>query len=241
MKKSKSASQPLTIAGLLKNATGLINCETLQSMKAAIAIALSGVILLSSGCAVVSRLGIQPPDRAGGPRAGETAPDFDLRSLDGTRWTLSGTLREKPVALILGSHSCPAFRGWSAALPYLEETYGDGIQFLILYTVEAHPAGSASPYRDKEWLTFSNIREGIRLPQPASAAQRRQFAENCRDALSLPVPVLPDTMDNRTWEAYGRAPNAAYLIRRDGRVALRQGWFHSGSFGKAINSLLAEE
>ncbi|MDP3849647.1 MAG: deiodinase-related protein [Luteolibacter sp.] len=210
-------------------------------MRVAIACAHLAIIFLSNGCAIASRMGIQPPDRAGGPHAGETAPDFELRALDGTRWKLSESLHDKPVALILGSYSCPAFRGWSASLQELAENHRDEVQFLILYTVEAHPAGSASPYRDAEWLTSFNIREGIRLPQPASTAERLVLAGACRDALGLRIPMLPDTMDNHNWEAYGRAPNAAYLIGRDGRVALRQGWFHSGSFGKAINVLLLEE
>lgn len=167
-------------------------------MGAGIACTCLSLVFLSNGCAIASRMGIQPPDRAGGPRAGEEAPDFELISLDEERWKLSETLRHKPVALILGSYSCPAFRGWLSALQELAETHGDEVQFLILYTVEAHPAGSSSPYREKEWLTSFNIREDIRLAQPESAAERHALARTCRDALGLNIPMLPDTMEKIT-------------------------------------------
>lgn len=194
------------------------------------------LLLLLQSCALTSRIGIVPPDRAGGPEAGDMAPDFRLHDLNGRSWQLSDVLRRKPVVLVLGSYSCPAFRGWAPGLEALREEHQHEVEILVLYTVEAHPTGSPSPYRpeDEEWLTNVNRRADVRVRQPENYAQRHDLATKCRATLELKPPILIDTIDNRTWKDYGEAPNAAYLIGTDGRVILRLGWFHSGKLSSAI-------
>jgi len=193
-----------------------------------------------TGCAALYRVGLKPPDRFGGPQPGETAPDFTLATLDGREVTLSNEWKERPLALVLGSYSCPAFRGWTEGLEKLRERHGERASFYILYTIEAHPEGSASPYRPgREWVTRFNRRENVLVQQPDTNRQRQRLAGACRSALDLEVPILVDEMDNRAWEAYGSAPNAAYLIDTDGKVVARQGWFYPPALERSLESHLA--
>lgn len=198
------------------------------------------LLLSLAGCATLYRVGLKPPDRFGGPQPGEKATDFTLTTLDGRRVTLSAVREKTPVVLVTGSYSCPAFRGWARGLDELQERYGDRVAFFVLYTIEAHPKGSPSPYRSgREWVTSYNRREGILLRQPKTYRQRQRLAAMGRNALGLEVPMLVDEMDNRVREAYGSAPNAAYLIGRDGRVVARHGWFYPPAMERSLQEYLA--
>ena len=45
-------------------------------------------------------------------------------------------------------------------------------------------------------------------------------------------------MDNSTWRAYGRAPNAGCLVGRDGKVIDQEGWFDREKMRAAIKRAL---
>lgn len=66
-----------------------------------------------------------------------------------------------------------------------------------------------------------------------------RLAAQCRDAFSLDIVMAIDDMDNQVWVAYGSAPNAAYLIDRDGRVLARHGSFHPPTFEQSIKRCLS--
>jgi hypothetical protein len=55
------------------------------------------------------------------------------------------------------------------------------------------------------------------------------------------VSILLDEMDNRVRKAYGSAPNAGYLIGRDGRVVVRHGWFHPPAMERSFQEHLAPD
>ena len=115
--------------------------------------------------------------------------------------------------------------------------YGNQVYFLVIYTVEAHPLGSASPYSDKEWpLEASVDTEGCDLYQPASYEVRVAQASQMADELKITVPVLIDEMDNPVWCTYGPAPNSAYLINTDGKVLEKQGWYQPRLMEAAITA-----
>jgi len=193
------------------------------------------LVPLLTGCAALYQVGLRPPDRFGGPQAGERAPEFTLKTTEGRSVSLRQLRAQKPVALITGSYSCPAFRGWAKGLREVHAHYRDRVAFLILYTIEAHPKGSPSPYRPgREWLTSYNRREGILIAQPRNYKERVKLATRARDVLELDVPIAVDQLDNAVWKAYGAAPNAAYLIATDGKVVIRHGWFHPPTFERSI-------
>jgi hypothetical protein len=50
--------------------------------------------------------------------------------------------------------------------------------------------------------------------------------------------MLIDALDDRAWRAFGCAPNVAILIRPDGRIAFKQGWFEPEEMTRTITALL---
>lgn len=195
-----------------------------------------------TGCAALYQIGLSPPDRFGGPQTGEMAPEFTLKTTEDRSVSLRKLRAHKPVALITGSYSCPAFRGWAAGLQEVHVRYQDRVAFLVVYTIEAHPQGTPSPYRPgREWLTSYNRGEGIIIAQPRDYRERVKLATRARDALGLDVPIVVDELNNPVWKAYGAAPNAAYLIGTDGKVVMRHGWFHPPTFERSVADHLADE
>jgi hypothetical protein len=116
-------------------------------------------LLLLSGC---SRLF---PREAGpnlthfeheAPALGSAAPAITLSDLDGNLVELNSLLGEKPVVVQLGSYTCPVFRYRRFDMQPLRSRFQDQVDFLVLYTTEAHPVGSFSPYVDREWVPWHN-------------------------------------------------------------------------------------
>ena len=177
--------------------------------------------------------GMTPPDMFGGPEQGQ-APNFVLQALGGETVELDAVVGEQPVVLEFGSYTCPVFRKKHPAMEELYAQYGDRAAFFTVYVIEPHPQDDPSPYTGEEWLTRDNQREGILYQQPTTEVARRAVATAARDGMNIQIPIVVDNMQNTTWEAYGSAPNAAYLIGTDGRVKLRQGWFKPRAFEQAL-------
>lgn len=178
--------------------------------------------------------GGSPPDLFGGPREGESAPNFRLKTLDGRRAELAQYLGKQPVVLEMGSYTCPIFRQKHPALEDLYVKYRNQATFLVIYTTEAHPQGDSSPYSGREWVTSDNQRRGILYRQPMTESDRRNLADKARRDLGINVPIAIDDMQNSAWKAYGSAPNAVYLIGADGQIKLRQGWFEPNELESAM-------
>jgi peroxiredoxin len=179
-------------------------------------------------------------DLYGGPEPGASAPEFNLKTIEGRFVSLQDLRARNPVVLVTGSYSCPAFRRSSRAIGELHSRYADRITFLILYTVEAHPKAGQSFYPPGgKHQRKVNRREGILVAQPQKYEERVKLAAQCRDALSLDIVIAIDDMDNQVWVAYGAAPNAAYLIDRDGKVLARQGRFDPPTFGHSIERFVS--
>jgi len=118
--------------------------------------------------------------------------------------------------------------------------YGDRVQFIIIYTIEAHPVGSVSPYSGKEWTgPASTDKAGCSLTQPSTYEERVAQAMQMVQELAITVPVLVDEMDNPVWCTYGPAPDIAYLIGSDGRIVEKQGWYQPQQMEAAIEKYLA--
>jgi len=114
------------------------------------------------------------------------------------------------------------------------------VHFIIIYTVEAHPSGSASPYSDRErTAAYSTDEEGNPVGQPQTYQERLALARKTVDEEGISVPVLVDEIDNPLWCTYGPAPNIAYLIGTDGRVITKQGWYNLAQMESAVKDYLA--
>ena len=174
-----------------------------------------------------------------GPKPGMAAPDFELKSIDGQTFRASALWSNQPIVIMTGSYSCPVFRGKTDSFEQLTHDFSNRVQFVVLYTQEAHPKGDPSPYRGKEWVTPANERAGILLPQPRTIEERKGSAEKCAAALRLSAPVIVDKMDNAAWKAYGSAPNSACLVGRGGKVIEWQSWFDPAKMREVIERHLA--
>ena len=118
--------------------------------------------------------------------------------------------------------------------------YGSEVQFILIYTIEAHPVGSASPYSGREWTGPASIDErGNPLTQPETYEQRVSYAAKAIEELGISLPVLIDEMDNPVWCTYGPAPNIAYFIGSDGIILEKQGWYEPQRMERIIQERLA--
>jgi hypothetical protein len=164
------------------------------------------------------------------PEVGATAPDFDLKKLDGPNARASA-YQGRVLVLVFGSYSSPSFRQRAAALEQLKKELGPrGAQFLVVYTREAHPGG--------EWDVERNKDEGISVPAHPDLDARQRQAERAVKELKLSVPVAVDDMNDTALAAYGGATNGAVVIGRDGNVAARQRWFEPHTLRRHIEQAL---
>src|ERR1051326_5645270 len=74
-----------------------------------------------------------------GPKPGQRAPEFDLRSLEGDLFRLKDFRGEKNVVITFGSATCPMTAGSIGGLNKLWKESGDETQFVLIYVPEAHP------------------------------------------------------------------------------------------------------
>lgn len=179
-----------------------------------------------------------PQDTFGGPGKGQRAPDAALTTLEGGPASIFNFIGKRPMVIEFGSYTCPIFREKHARMESMFRDYKHKVFFMMIYTIEAHPKGDVCPYSSREWVTEENENEKIFHRQPAKRSERLKIAEEARSKLNIEMPLFLDTMVNSAWNAYGKAPNAAYLIGIDGKVKLRQGWFEPDEFRKALEEEL---
>lgn len=174
------------------------------------------------------------------PARGEHLPPVRVTDLAGRELRLAELLGDVPVVLQLGSASCPVFRYRRHAIARLEREFRGRARFIVLYTREAHPVGSPSPYSQREWDPWINRVTGVRLEDTTTTASRRRRAEEARSRLGLASLVLVDPAGDPAWSALGRAPSAAFVIDTEGRVAARQVWVHPGELRDVLLELVGD-
>lgn len=112
----------------------------------------------------------------------------------------------------------------------------------MVYTIDAHPKHpDRCPYKGTVWeANYSKYR------QPKNYQDRLSNAGDTR-VLDKRVHVVVDDLaphnttmggNNPLWCGWGPAPNAAWLLRPDGKVNLAQLWFHSAQMDKAMARML---
>jgi Iodothyronine deiodinase len=151
-----------------------------------------------------------------GPEVGDPAPDFSLKTHDGTaQISLSNFRGVRPVVLTFGSHTCPPYRQQVPRIDKLVDRYGDKVEILGVYGREAHPIhGEVHP---------ANTAAGINVPQATTWEQRRGAAQTFCDSMKLRYPVLVDEIDDRVARVYSGFPDRFYIIDRNGKVAYKSG------------------
>jgi len=201
-------------------------------------------IPLLSACSLLfpTDAGDDLPDfDAQAPKEGEQAPLFELRDTNGKSISLKDMIGEKPIVLQLGSHSCPVYRYRRFDMKRLHGEFKDRVNFIVVYTLEAHPKGSKSPYSDEEWVHYVNELTDVKIKQAEAISQRQEQARESVAELKLEyAPVLIDSMDNKVWNLYGKAPAAAYVIDTQGRIVLRQAWVNPDEIDEVLERILKE-
>jgi hypothetical protein len=210
---------------------------------------LQRLILLLFLCASQSACSLLFPTEAGeslshfdtsAPAESAPAPDFELIDIDGNKVALHDLVGDSPVVLQLGSYSCPVFRYRRFDMQELQREFAGRVDFVVVYTQEAHPVDSINPYVDRVWNPLINRIAGINVPQHKSAEQRRAQASATFDLVDLDSRFLVDGMDNAVWQQYGAAPSAAYVLDLHGNIHLRQAWVNPGEIRRALNEILTE-
>ena len=177
-----------------------------------------------------------------GVQIGEKAPDVKVFDLEGQPTQLASSWKEKPALIVTASLTCPISRNKCPDLKPLVEEFGDRINIVILYTIEAHPQGDDSPYRpgEGEWVTPMNQKEGILHRQPTALDERLKLARDLNQRFGKFAPMLVDDMDNTAWTKLGAGPNMALLIRADGLVEAKHGWLDAKKMKGSIEKLLQQ-
>jgi peroxiredoxin len=154
-----------------------------------------------------------------GPEPGERAPDFKGKTLSGETFRLSDYQGKKNVLLIFGSATCPMT---ARSIRGLNELYnefrGDEIDFLFIYSREAHP--------------------GEKIPAHRSAQEKEQVARQFRDEEELRMTVVVDDVRGSIHRKYSELPNPAFLVDKSGHIAFRSMWTESERLAEAMEELL---
>ena len=148
-------------------------------------------------------------------RVGEAAPALEMQKTDGKTLRLD-TLRGRPVVLVFGSYSSPAFRSRVEIVEEMRKAYRNRIHIVYVYTREAHPVGV--------WEVERNRREKIAIEQHRHAGDRMTLARQTEVGLKLGGPVVVDDWENSISRLFGGFPNGAAVLDRDGVVVALQRW-----------------
>ena len=125
-------------------------------------------------------------------------------------------------AFMFGSISNPPARAQMDRWSRLVQKYArEDVQLFVVYGRELHPA-------DKKKFKI--------YPRPNSEYEKAAYAQEFAQLGKLPV--LVDGLNDATFTAYGRAPNGAYLVDKDGNLIFRGTWADARKVEHMIDTLL---
>ncbi|MEO5673210.1 MAG: T9SS type A sorting domain-containing protein [Chitinophagales bacterium] len=176
-----------------------------------------------------------------GYQISDTVPDFTMFDINSDSVNLKTALQSGlPVLLITCSYTCPVYREHLVEVNDLQSEFGNDILIYLVYTVEAHPIVDISPYFGYVKTTQENYDDNILYEQPETYGGRKQMVSDMLSQLQVNVPVLIDGPCNNFWINYECGANTAYLIRMDGVIFSKHGWFNQApdNMKNDINILL---
>lgn len=173
-----------------------------------------------------------------GPNLNEKAPDFALKTFDGSQTIrLGDVIGKKPVVLTFGNFTCGPFRSMFPGVESVYKRFAEEAVFLTIYVREAHPTDG--------WKMESNTRLGVAVEQPKTYAERTAVATQCHQLLKPTMPLLVDEINDPVGNAYSGMPARLYVIDRQGKVAYKSGrgpfGFKSGEMEQALVMALLEQ
>jgi len=167
-------------------------------------------------------------------KVGDAAPDFTLPDHAGQQEvTLSSFRGQRPVVLVLGSFTCPPFRGRVQDVQKLYDEYKDRAQFLLVYIREAHPDSLVLTLQDGEQVLE-------KIGQTSTIAERSHRAGQCVAALKLSLPAVVDREDNAVNKAYAGWPIRLVVVDTEGQIAYYGGRGPAGFKPAEVKAWLEE-
>jgi hypothetical protein len=96
----------------------------------------------------------------------------------------------------------------------------DGIQFIFLYTREAHPGDNKLHHSSME--------------------QKLQYARDFTEMWNVERPMYVDDLDGPVHRAYGTLPNMTWIINSAGHIVYKADWTDKRTVRAAVEQLVAE-
>jgi Iodothyronine deiodinase len=147
------------------------------------------------------------------------ACDLTLPDTAGGRYTLHEN-QGKVRAFMFVSVTCPPalaqLERWDAMRALWPK---DEVDLFLIYGEELHPGERH----------FKNY------PRPQSETEKMDLARSLARRTDLPVYV--DGLNNAVLESYGRVPNAAYVVDREGHLVFRGTWADSRKVETVVGTL----
>jgi thiol-disulfide isomerase/thioredoxin len=166
-------------------------------------------------------------------KVGDGAPNFILPLASGEGdVTLAKFLDGKPTVLVFGSLTCPPFRSRMLQFDPIYQKYADEVNFLMVYTREAHPESTIYVNREGEEVLE-------KIEQTDDLEERMDHARVCGPTLKFKFPTVVDKEDNAVNEAYAGWPSRFVVVGADMRVAYDGGPGPSGFQPEALEAWLA--
>lgn len=146
---------------------------------------------------------------------GKQAPDFEALNEQGERVRLSD-FKGKIVVIETGSMSCPMY---IQALPGMNDAAvkHPDVVFLLIYTREAHP--------------------GQKMPAFEAMSEKIERVQRLKNEEPENRMILIDDMQGTIHCAYGKMPNSAVIIDKDGKFAFHAQWNDPVAIDEALTRL----
>jgi peroxiredoxin len=138
---------------------------------------------------------------------GGDAPAITWRdAVTGKEVSLSD-FRGKPVLLFHGSYTCPPFRISAGLLEQIAKRYQGRVQSLFVYSREAHKFIGTTP----------------QTKNPVTIEDREKAAHDLVQESGFTMPVLIDTLENKTEKLCDMIPSRVIVIDAHGKIAYLSG------------------
>jgi len=183
---------------------------------------------------------------------GDSAIDFTLHDLEGNPHTLSDYLKQKPVVILFGMATCPAYQGLGTTYPFdqcsyeyeydITEKYKDQIQFFHIVSVEPHPLVPDTNFDSGKIL--ANYWSTIRQPRTWEdrIAITQQIAANTHKSAILLTDYFTGNpysdLNNPLFCSYAAGARTVTLVGQDGTVEYTREWFRAADLEQAIETYL---
>ena len=137
-------------------------------------------------------------------KPGDPFPLFELFTTSNERLTNRDVFGNRPVLLIFGSMTCPMTASAAPSVQQLYDTFGDRVDFIMIYVREAHP--------------------GEHFAQSESMQEKLEYAKALKEFYNIHWTVAADNIDGDLHRALDSKPNTAYLMDSEGCILFRSLW-----------------